>query len=67
MEAFKAFIKPFEAPQKSVKIKFKLIFSFRPGSGIETETVKGNIGTKWIIHFTPMLSFYNPLKTSENL
>ena len=26
MKAFKAFIKPFEAPQRSVKKKFKLIF-----------------------------------------
>ena len=26
MKAFKAFIKPSEAPQRSVKIKFKLIF-----------------------------------------
>ena len=26
MKAFKAFIKPFEAPQRNVKIKFKLIF-----------------------------------------
>ena len=32
MKAFKAFIKPFEAPQRCVKIKFKLIFSVRPGS-----------------------------------
>ena len=32
MNAFKAFIKPFEAPQRSVKIKFKLIFSLCPGS-----------------------------------
>ena len=27
----KAFIKPFEAPQRSVKIKIKVIFSLRPG------------------------------------
>ena len=26
------FIKPFDAPQRSVKIEFKLIFSLRPGS-----------------------------------
>ena len=26
MKAFKVFIKPFEAPQRNVKIKFKLIF-----------------------------------------
>ena len=35
MKALKAFIKPFEAPQRSVKIKSKLIFSFLPGSGQE--------------------------------
>ena len=34
-EGLKAFIKPFESPQKSVKIKFMLIFSLRPGSGRE--------------------------------
>ena len=32
MKALKAFIKPFEKPQRSVKIKFKLIFSLHPGS-----------------------------------
>ena len=31
-----AFIKPFEALQRSVKIKFKLIFFPRPGSGRES-------------------------------
>ena len=31
MKAF--FIKPFEAPQRSWKIKFKLFFSLRPGPG----------------------------------
>ena len=34
MKAIKAF-KPFEAPQRSVKIKFDLIFSLRPGLGRE--------------------------------
>ena len=29
----KAFIKPFEAPQRSAKIKFNLIFSLCPGLG----------------------------------
>ena len=32
MKAFKAFIKPFEAPQRNVKIKIKLFFSLRPRS-----------------------------------
>ena len=35
MKALKAFIKPFEAPQRSTKIKFNLIFSLRPGLGRE--------------------------------
>ena len=35
MKAFKASIKPFDAPQTNVKIKFKLIFSLRPGLGRE--------------------------------
>ena len=34
MKAFKAFIKPFEAPERSVKIS-KLIFSLRPELGWE--------------------------------
>ena len=34
-EEFKAFIKPFEAPQRSVKKKFNLIFRLRPGLGQE--------------------------------
>ena len=29
----KAFIKPFEAPQRSVKIKIKVNFFFLPGTG----------------------------------
>ena len=33
MKVFKTFIKPFKAPQRSVKITFKLIFSLPPGSG----------------------------------
>ena len=36
MKAFKAFIKPLEAAQRSVKIKVKLIFSLRsPVTGWE--------------------------------
>ena len=36
MKALKAFIKPFETPQRSVKIKIKLNFSsLRPGLGRE--------------------------------
>ena len=35
MKVFKAFIKPFEVPQRSVKIKFNLIFSLLPGLGWE--------------------------------
>ena len=35
MKAFKTFINIFEAPQRSVKLKFKLIFSIRPGMGWE--------------------------------
>ena len=34
IKAFKVFIKPFETPQRSVKIKIK-IQSLRPGSGRE--------------------------------
>ena len=35
MKAFQAFTKPFEAPQRSLIIKIKVIFSFRPESGLE--------------------------------
>ena len=38
MKAFNAFIKPFEAPQRSVKIKIKL--DFFSSSGIGTGRVK---------------------------
>ena len=31
MKAYKAFIKPFEVSQRSMKIKFNLIFSLRAG------------------------------------
>ena len=34
-KAFKVFIKPFEATQRSMKIKNNLIFSLRPGLGWE--------------------------------
>ena len=34
-KTFKALIKPFERPQRSVKIKFELIFSLRQGLGEE--------------------------------
>ena len=33
MKAFKAFIKPFEAPQRSVEIKSKVIFFLLSGIG----------------------------------
>ena len=33
MEAFKTFIKSLEAPQRNVKTKINLFFSFRPGMG----------------------------------
>ena len=32
MKAFKAFIKPFEVPQRSVKMKISVNFFLRPGS-----------------------------------
>ena len=35
MKAFKAFIEPFEAPQRSAKIKIEVNFSLRPGLGWE--------------------------------
>ena len=40
--AFKAFIKPFQAPQRSVKIKIYVNFCSSPGSGAEkvNETIK---------------------------
>ena len=35
MKTLKAFVKPFQAPQKSVKKKINLILYRRPGSGQE--------------------------------
>ena len=35
MKALKAFIKPFEAPQRSMKIKILTFFFLRPGLGLE--------------------------------
>ena len=36
MKAFKALVEPFDAPQRSVKIKISVnFFSLRPGSGRE--------------------------------
>ena len=46
IKVFKAFIKPFEAPQRSVKIRIKLIFSRRPGLG-----QKQLMGSWAITHF----------------
>ena len=42
VKAFKAFIKPFEAPQRSAKIKIELIFF--SSSGIGTGRVKSATG-----------------------
>ena len=44
MKAFKALIKPFQAPRRSVKKKFKLIFSLRPGLGWEGLKMSRNEG-----------------------
>ena len=43
IKVFKAFIKPFETPQRSVKIKFKSIFSFCLGLGREGLNTRGRI------------------------
>ena len=50
-KAFKAFIKPFEATQRSMKIKINLIFSLRPGLGWEGLKALGqliwNVSSTW--------------------
>ena len=47
MKAFKAFIKPFEAPQRSVKIKLKLIpLSEMHGAGKVKWAINLNINIK---------------------
>ena len=48
MKAFKAFIEPFETPQRSVKINDKVIFVSLPGIGtgrvnLETLITKANL------------------------
>ena len=44
MKALKAFIKPFEAPERSVKIKIEV--SFFSLSGIRT----GRVNTDWLVN-----------------
>ena len=47
MKAFKAFIKPFEAPQRSAKIKIELNFFSSAGIGtgrVKSATVESPIG-----------------------
>ena len=53
-EGLKAFIKPFEAPQRSVKIKIELLFSYCPGLG--REELKRYLCSK--IHNFQVLSFF---------
>ena len=38
IKTFKAFVKPFEAPQRSVKVKFKLNFFYLSGFGEKKST-----------------------------
>ena len=44
MKAFKAFIKPFEAPQRSVKIKIEVNFFYLSGIGAGRVNVVSNLG-----------------------
>ena len=53
-EGLKAFIKPFEPPQRRVKIKIELLFSHRPGLG--REELKRYLCSK--IHNFQVFSFF---------
>ena len=55
MKVFKAFIKPFEAPQRSVKIKLQVIFF--SSSGIETGRVNEYLSMDLLTHYSPVLLF----------
>ena len=43
MKAFKAFVKSFEAPERSVKIKISLTFTLYPGVGQEGLSTLQNV------------------------
>ena len=62
LKALKAFIKPFEAPQRSVKKKFKLISSLRPGlgpEGLNLIELQNSAHIKCLFNF---ISYLNVLK-----
>ena len=54
MKAFKAFTKPFEAPQRSVKIK--ILLNFFSSSGIGTGRV--NNGERFLISYVLVVTFH---------
>ena len=61
MKAFKAFIKPFEAPQRSVKIKIQV--KFVSSSGIGT----GKVNNMWSVfkrRYSPGIQLQRDLKQS---
>ena len=60
MKAFKAFIKPFEAPQRSVKIKIQV--KFVSSSGIETGKV--NMWSVFKRRYSPGIQLQRDLKQS---
>ena len=65
MKAFKTFIKPFEAPQRGVKIKIYVnFFSLRPGLGREglqpvLQQSKGP-SPPFFAHLSELINFYFP-------
>ena len=56
MKAFKAFIRPFEAPQRSAKIKIQL--NFFSSSGVGTGRVKDTMMINIIFRYTFALNSY---------
>ena len=60
MKALKAFIKSFEAPQRSVKIKIKLVFFSSSGIGAQRVKLMAMNKNEMLPHFIPLAYFLTP-------
>ena len=71
MKALKAFIKSFEAPQRSVKIKIKLVFFSSSGIGaqrVKLMAMNKKMYTFMLLllpHFIPLAYFFTPWKQKK--
>ena len=72
-KAFQAFIKSFEAPQGSVKIKFKLLFSLRQGSererlifNFQNNHIRFAIDYRAFLFLASFLTFHSSVSLTTN-